>query len=211
MPKKGHGKKRFLKATAIEKREFQQGRERQSSIRSLLRDHPMLPVKDIDFAISLCSQYERTGQLSDRQWIYVVRLAITIKVINKGLAAQAKKARLLHKPPPQPKPEQPVAPPKPPKPKKVIEVCSVYAIGRDDQVKIGISKTPRKRMRDLQVAHGVPLKLLWHVQTSNRPTARKIERRIHDAFTDKHLQGEWFHKSIVAEAQSMAIKLVNKT
>lgn len=65
----------------------------------------------------------------------------------------------------------------------------LYAVRRaaSDEIKIGISDNPLKRLRELQIAHGVPLDLALAV-----PCTIAFEREIHARFAAHRLMGEWF-------------------
>lgn len=60
-------------------------------------------------------------------------------------------------------------------------------------LKIGISVNPTKRVRQLTTACGVPVTLLgvWDVELN----ARMVEFKMHKAFEDFRLEGEWFTKN----------------
>lgn len=55
-------------------------------------------------------------------------------------------------------------------------------------IKIGRTKTMRKRLGDLQTASSEPLTLLGVVPGSN-----ELERALHTEFRDHQIHGEWFH------------------
>lgn len=63
----------------------------------------------------------------------------------------------------------------------------VYFIGDGDAVKIGISKNPKKRLRQLQTGHPKKLSIL-----ATFPGAADEEMQFHGRFRPHHLQGEWF-------------------
>lgn len=60
-------------------------------------------------------------------------------------------------------------------------------------LKIGISTSPTKRVRQLTTASGVQVELLgvWDVELN----ARVVEKRMHKIFEDFRLEGEWFSKN----------------
>lgn len=65
--------------------------------------------------------------------------------------------------------------------------CCVYYVGTDDVVKIGFSKNPTARLRQLQSGFPMPLRLL-----GTEPGARALERARHKEFSDLRKSGEWF-------------------
>ncbi|MBD1389460.1 GIY-YIG nuclease family protein [Neiella sp. HB171785] len=66
----------------------------------------------------------------------------------------------------------------------------VVRIKQTDQCKIGISKSPRKRLKALQTSNAMALELslVFEVEGS----AAKLEQRLHKQFKKKRLKGEWF-------------------
>jgi T5orf172 domain len=67
--------------------------------------------------------------------------------------------------------------------------CGRYA------VKIGMARDPTARMLDLQAANPQKLILEHSQQLPYRRLAETVERRIHQAFSDRHIRGEWFRAS----------------
>ncbi|MHB8330767.1 MAG: GIY-YIG nuclease family protein [Candidatus Dormibacteria bacterium] len=65
----------------------------------------------------------------------------------------------------------------------------VYFIqrGQDGAIKIGTSTDPLERLRDLQVAHEVELRLLLTIEGD-----AIMEGMIHDVCIQHRLRGEWF-------------------
>ncbi len=76
----------------------------------------------------------------------------------------------------------------------------IYIISDGDSVKIGISKTPEKRLKQLQTGH--PKKLtLCNVREVPETRALKLERIIHRSCGHRRLKGEWFNMPLpLAEA-----------
>lgn len=68
----------------------------------------------------------------------------------------------------------------------------VYIIACGDQVKIGISNDPEKRLKEL--ATGMPFKpVLFHKRPfENRADAREIEKQLHWKFRANKSHLEWF-------------------
>ncbi len=89
--------------------------------------------------------------------------------------------------------------------------CYIYAIQSESAVKIGISKQPSIRLRDLQVANESTLHLLWSVLAPTRTKAKNIERRVHKRFRDMRMKGEWFDSAIATEARNMAESMAANT
>ena len=56
--------------------------------------------------------------------------------------------------------------------------------------KIGISKDPKKRLREMQTSSPTKLKLSLVVET--KKNAIKLERSLHKAFHKQRANGEWF-------------------
>lgn len=65
----------------------------------------------------------------------------------------------------------------------------IYAICDESFVKFGVSKTPKGRMRDLQVSTPHALTLLGYV-----PGDEQLENFIHVYCSDEHVRGEWFRR-----------------
>ena len=66
----------------------------------------------------------------------------------------------------------------------------VYAIGRDDAVKIGWAKNPRRRLSELNVASPEPLSLIGFI-----PGGKFDESAAHLLCADERVRGEWFRRS----------------
>ena len=62
--------------------------------------------------------------------------------------------------------------------------------------KIGISKHPKKRLKQLQTGSGEDLKLI-HIYESD--DARKIETTLHNRYSPDKARGEWFNLSLSEE------------
>ena len=59
--------------------------------------------------------------------------------------------------------------------------------GEKGPVKVGLSKNPMSRVKQLQTSNPHTLKLLGII-----PGDRETEEMIHDKFEDHRLEGEWF-------------------
>ena len=68
----------------------------------------------------------------------------------------------------------------------------IYYLQQGDSgpIKIGYSAYPFKRMRQLQTANSVSLKLLLIVEGT-----KGLERRLHRQFSHLRIQSEWFSPS----------------
>ena len=60
--------------------------------------------------------------------------------------------------------------------------------GNRGPIKIGLSRKPYNRMRDLQIANASKLRMLWFFT----PKSNKIENMLHNHFCDYKITGEWF-------------------
>lgn len=59
--------------------------------------------------------------------------------------------------------------------------------------KIGIAKNPARRKRQLELASGLNIKIIKCWITLDA-TARSVEQYLHQLFSRRRLQGEWFTK-----------------
>lgn len=74
----------------------------------------------------------------------------------------------------------------------------IYVIGPKDiekPQKIGISKNPQKRLKQLQTGHSEKLFIHYKLKCSNKQEAKKFEQRIHKNLKHLKTQGEWFQLS----------------
>ena len=71
----------------------------------------------------------------------------------------------------------------------------VYLIRSDEDglYKVGISKSPSKRLEQLQTGNSSKLTL---IETFKSDHARKIEQGIHNFFRSMKIHGEWFEISM---------------
>lgn len=65
----------------------------------------------------------------------------------------------------------------------------VYLLKCGDHYKIGQSKKPRKRLKQLRTGSPLPIRVIHTLRTSYY---REIERDLHRRFADKRAEGEWF-------------------
>ena len=73
----------------------------------------------------------------------------------------------------------------------------VYAIREKEtgRIKIGISRDPESRLKQLQTGNSQQLELIAYRKAENR---YKDEARLHRMFSDYHVRGEWFSGEISA-------------
>jgi len=74
----------------------------------------------------------------------------------------------------------------------------VYLIknSEDDTYKIGVSKNPRKRLKQHQTGNSSELILIDTYQTEN---AYKIEKILHRRYSFLRKEGEWFSLSLIEQ------------
>ena len=68
----------------------------------------------------------------------------------------------------------------------------IYLIKSDTSYKIGISKNPYKRIKELQTGNSLNLELISIFETC---FANKLEKTLHRTFEHLHDRGEWFFLS----------------
>ena len=68
----------------------------------------------------------------------------------------------------------------------------------DGYYKIGISKHPQKRIKQLQTGNSSELKLIESYQSNY---ANSIENTLHRRYSHLNKEGEWFELSVVEEAK----------
>ena len=64
--------------------------------------------------------------------------------------------------------------------------------------KIGVSKDPNKRLKQLKTGNSSPLKLINSYKTD---IANKIEKILHRKYSHLSMEGEWFDLSISEEVK----------
>lgn len=74
---------------------------------------------------------------------------------------------------------------------------AIYLISDGDKYKIGISKNPYKRLKQLQTGHPKTLKLIkiFHYEVNGKITEKMMEKRIHYLLRQfrTRYNGEWFY------------------
>lgn len=86
----------------------------------------------------------------------------------------------------------------------------LYVIAADEQgpVKIGLSKHPDRRLRQLQTGHACKL-VLHHAEPVEDGQVRALERIVHEQIRHRRMQGEWFDLTVpdaIAEVQFVMIR-----
>jgi len=66
----------------------------------------------------------------------------------------------------------------------------VYVAKCNGAYKIGLSKNPRRRLKEIEREKGSPVKLVYELHTSEM---YQTESALHHLFWNRHLEGEWFN------------------
>jgi uncharacterized protein YlzI (FlbEa/FlbD family) len=77
-------------------------------------------------------------------------------------------------------------------PKKKAIPGYVYLISGSKSYKIGMSKTPIKRIEKLSVVLPFPIKTIALIESQD---IKQLEQQLHKRFADKRINGEWFDLS----------------
>jgi hypothetical protein len=77
-------------------------------------------------------------------------------------------------------------------------------------IKIGVSKHPRKRLKDLKTSNPFKLTLLECVRFQNERQAYAIEQKLHEIFDLSRMNGEWFAGSVYQDALRLCKKYADK-
>lgn len=72
-----------------------------------------------------------------------------------------------------------------------IDTFLYFIREKEGRVKIGVSREPKKRLRELQVGNSQELELL-----GTRLGTWEDEQKIHKLFSAHHIRGEWFEESL---------------
>lgn len=78
--------------------------------------------------------------------------------------------------------------------------------GQRDNVKIGVSKNPESRLKELQTGHSCKLKILESFPFASRLEAYDVEKRLHHRYRRHRLNGEWFKFGMYQEYKAMRAK-----
>ena len=81
----------------------------------------------------------------------------------------------------------------------------VYFIQSVETVKIGISVSPKDRLKEMSVSNHADLRLLATI-----PGGRKRERELHRRFAQYHIRGEWFEYALPIKKFIAGIKSARK-
>lgn len=69
----------------------------------------------------------------------------------------------------------------------------LYAISNDETVKLGYSKDPKRRLKNLQTASDRPLQIVWQYYVGKtEAVAKHQERKLHRYCKAHKIRGEWF-------------------
>lgn len=73
----------------------------------------------------------------------------------------------------------------------------LYIIGNIEHsiFKIGYSKNPYHRIKNLQTGNPIPLKVLWS-QELNEQNIKFLEKEVHKLLSYKRTNGEWFNENV---------------
>lgn len=83
----------------------------------------------------------------------------------------------------------------------------LYAIGGENDVKLGFSSDVRRRMKTLQTARPDTLKCLWrHYIGREEAEARKQEGKLHRYCKKHHIQREWYRPDCMVLVNQFSIK-----
>ena len=79
-----------------------------------------------------------------------------------------------------------------------ITALYLIAASEDGPTKIGISRDPDHRLKELQSGHARPLHVFHATWLVERKYAKKAEAWLHKELADKRQSGEWFSVAISA-------------
>lgn len=80
-------------------------------------------------------------------------------------------------------------------------VYFIKAYGECPLIKIGRSKTPEKRMSQLQIGCPFKLKMIGFMKCRDDSHAKSVEKLAHNIFYKQRRRGEWFKLSEAHRAQ----------
>lgn len=71
---------------------------------------------------------------------------------------------------------------------------AIYVTEAGSLKKIGITKNPKQRSKEIQTANGYVVRMIWY-RWMDGPDARKLEKAIHDKYAGSkyHAHGEWYY------------------
>lgn len=83
----------------------------------------------------------------------------------------------------------------------------LYAICDGVAIKLGFSKSPQRRLKDMQTGHPTKLELLWMLGVGESPAkARKAERKLHRYCRKYRKRGEWFEMGCARLVETFEIR-----
>lgn len=68
----------------------------------------------------------------------------------------------------------------------------IYAISDGNNIKIGKSNNPHKRIDSLQTSNSNPLYIVATLNCTSQTQAFRLEKKLHRVFSKHRLKGEWF-------------------
>lgn len=80
----------------------------------------------------------------------------------------------------------------------------IIQMARTGDVKVGRSKHPEKRLKELQTGCPHPLRIILHM-----PGYGHMEKELHRRMAHKSLKGEWFRESALAELPDFLYERLN--
>jgi hypothetical protein len=84
---------------------------------------------------------------------------------------------------------------------------SLYAISDGAFVKLGYSKSPKTRMRDMQTGQPTKLEILWELRVAESESlAQKAERKLHRYCKAYRKRGEWFELSCMTIVRQFELR-----
>ena len=75
---------------------------------------------------------------------------------------------------------------------EINTIMYIYAIGTETRQKIGLSKDPASRLKQLQTGNAEALCLHYSIEVSE-DRVRLLERFLHKDIGYKRMKGEWFN------------------
>ena len=81
----------------------------------------------------------------------------------------------------------------------------VYVMSDGEFLKIGYSKNPKKRIKDVQSGNPKQLKIPVKWQVAGRNNAKKLETTLHKHYGKLRKKGEWFCGSILEELKQCTV------
>lgn len=87
----------------------------------------------------------------------------------------------------------------------------LYAISNGEHIKVGYSKSPKARLKQLQTGQARPLKLVWQCLCGySDQEAKAQERKLHRRLQSNRVSGEWFEFDCLLICRSWRIFHLDK-